>query len=79
MTETYRIEHENRLAELAAAPATVDVSTACSYLGISKSHGYALLARGEFPCRVLQLGSRFRVVTASLVSVLTEPGFRENA
>ncbi|EOD65617.1 DNA-binding protein [Amycolatopsis vancoresmycina] len=63
-----------QLSEIKTWPSTVDVATAASALGISKSYGYALAARGEFPCRVLAVGTRYRVVTASLVALLEEPG-----
>lgn len=59
------------LDEIRACPATIDVPFACSALGISKSWGYQLVAQGEFPARVIQIGSsRTRVVTASLISLL---------
>ncbi len=44
-----------------------DASTA---LGFSRSKGYALIRNGEFPCRVLRIGRKTRVVTASLLRVL---------
>ncbi|BDH07290.1 hypothetical protein HEK131_45170 [Streptomyces seoulensis] len=37
---------------------------------MSKSKGYDLALRGEFPCRVLPIGRATRVVTASLLRVL---------
>jgi predicted DNA-binding transcriptional regulator AlpA len=51
-------------------PATVSVPTACSALGIGKSCGYDAARRGNFPARVIKVGGRYRVVTASLVQVL---------
>ena len=53
-------------------PATVSVPTACKPLGVCNSHGYALVARGEFPARVIRVGGRVRVVTASLVRLLED-------
>lgn len=58
------------LDEVRQWPATVDVSLACRALGVSRSHGYDLLARGEFPAKVLPVGNRHRVVTASLIRLL---------
>jgi len=58
------------LAELLALPLTVDVSTAARALGLSRSTGYALARRGEFPCRVLRVGSSYRVPTAELLRIL---------
>lgn len=69
------------LAELPALPLMVDVSTAARALGFSRSTGYELARRGDFPCRVLHVGSSYRVPTAELLRVLgidlTElsPGF----
>lgn len=59
------------LAEIAAGAPTLDVATACRHIGISTSYGYELISRGEFPCRVLLVGRRRRVVTASLVALLS--------
>lgn len=58
------------LDEIRGWPATVDVPQACTAFGISKSHGYALAARGDFPARVIKRGRVTRVVTASIVAEL---------
>lgn len=58
--------------EIRKWPATVDVRKASHAIGISGSHGYALAKRNEFPCRVIRAGNRTRVVTASLLQLLTE-------
>ena len=69
------------LAELLALPLMVDVSTAARALGLSRSTGYELARRGEFPCRVLHVGSSYRVPTVELLRVLgidlseLSPGF----
>jgi hypothetical protein len=61
------------LAEIQAWPATVSLADACAALGFSRSWGYELVARGEFPCRVLTVGSRrHRVITAGLLHLLSE-------
>ena len=65
-----RIRNEMTLAELLALPLMVDVSTAARALGISRSTGYDLARRGAFPCRVLHVGSSYRVPTAELLRVL---------
>ncbi|WP_328550913.1 helix-turn-helix domain-containing protein [Streptomyces sp. NBC_00366] len=39
-------------------------------LGISKSHLYEMIKRGDVPFRVASFGSRYRVLTASLVRYL---------
>ena len=58
------------LAELLALPLMVDIATAARALGLSRSTGYELARRGEFPCRVLHVGSSYRVPTAELLRVL---------
>lgn len=58
------------LAEVRGWPATVGVGDASLALGISRAWGYELAARGQFPARVLKIGRRTRVVTASLVALL---------
>ncbi|WP_308401815.1 helix-turn-helix domain-containing protein [Streptomyces noursei] len=49
---------------------TGSVEDASKALGISRSKGYELARRGEFPCRTLRIGRSTRVVTASLLRVL---------
>jgi hypothetical protein len=60
------------LDEIRHWPATVDIPRANTALGLSRAHGYALAQRGEYPARVLKLGGRYRVVTASIVRLLSE-------
>jgi excisionase family DNA binding protein len=57
-------------AELLALPVTVDIGTAARALGLGRSTGYELARRGEFPCRILRIGSSYRVPTAELLRVL---------
>jgi len=64
-------DRSTSLAELAAAGATVDVVKAGRALGIGRSLTYDLLRQGEFPVRVLRLGSRVRVPTADLIALLS--------
>jgi hypothetical protein len=56
--------------EILALPATTDVVTAGRALGLGRGTAYQLVAAGEFPCKVLTLGTRYRVVTADLLRVL---------
>ena len=48
----------------------VTVPAACADLGISSSLGYELIAKGEFPCRVIRAGRRLIVPRAELDRVL---------
>lgn len=52
--------------ELLRLPAAVDLETANRALGLGRSKGYELAKRGQYPCRLLRLGSAYRVVTAEL-------------
>ncbi|MFC9883143.1 helix-turn-helix domain-containing protein [Streptomyces libani] len=45
---------------------------AAAAVGISKSHLYELIKRGQAPFRVVVFGSRYRVITASLIRYLEE-------
>jgi hypothetical protein len=58
------------LDEVRRWPATVSIAQACEALGYSTSWGYDLANSGDFPCRLISVRSRKRVVTASLIEVL---------
>jgi predicted DNA-binding transcriptional regulator AlpA len=60
------------LPEVEGWPASVDVPTAATAFGISRSHAYELVARGEFPAKVIRVGTRYRVITASIVNALSD-------
>lgn len=63
--------HTPTLADIRGWPATVDVPTAALALGLSRSHAYALARAGQFPAKVLIAGGRMRVITASLLALLS--------
>lgn len=58
------------LLEVRSWPATVDLPAACVPLGISKTVGYELARQGRFPVKIVKVGRRYRVITASLVRFL---------
>ncbi|WP_327319288.1 helix-turn-helix domain-containing protein [Streptomyces sp. NBC_01235] len=58
------------LDEVRTWPATVGVPEAARAIGVSKSHLYDMVRRGEAPVTVLTFGARHRIVTASLVRLL---------
>lgn len=60
------------LHEIREWPASVDVNAAAAAFGISRSHAYDLVARGEFPAKVIRVGSRYRVITASIIRALSD-------
>ena len=49
---------------------TVTVEEASAALGFSRAHGYRLVSRGEFPCRVIKAGERVVVPRAELERIL---------
>lgn len=57
------------LRALADEP-TATVREAGRAFGLGTNSSYELIARGEFPCRVLKLGRKLRVPTADLLRVL---------
>lgn len=56
--------------ELLGLPVAVDLDTGNRALGLGRSKGYELAKRGQYPCKVLRLGSAYRVVTADLLTLL---------
>ena len=61
------------LADIDALGVQTDLRTAARVLGIGKTMAYRLAERGEFPCRVIRIGSRWVVPTAGLREVLGLP------
>lgn len=62
------------LAAIRGWPAAVPVPQACTAFGISRSHGFELVKRGEFPAKVIKAGGRYVVVTASIIDSLSLDG-----
>ena len=60
------------LDEIRTGPPTVTVGTAAGCIGISKSYAYELIHRGDFPCRVIKVGTRYRVPRTALVALLDQ-------
>ncbi|WP_044574670.1 hypothetical protein [Saccharopolyspora spinosa] len=60
------------LDEIRQWPATVDVPTGGAAFGMPRSTAYEAVKTGQFPARVLKVGGRYRVVTASIVRALSE-------
>ena len=51
-------------------PTVVDLMTAARALGIGRSKAYRLARDGQFPCRILRVGTHYHVPTAELLRVL---------
>jgi predicted DNA-binding transcriptional regulator AlpA len=58
------------LAEVRKLPAACRVEDAAAALGVGRATAYELIAAGTFPARVLPVGRRLKVVTASLIELL---------
>lgn len=58
------------LEDIRAWPVTVSMEDAVRALGISRSLGHKLANDERFPCRVVHMGDRVRIVTASLLALL---------
>ncbi|GGU42975.1 helix-turn-helix domain-containing protein [Lentzea flava] len=54
------------VAEVMGLPAVVDIVVAGRAFGLGRTTAYMLARRGEFPCRVVRVGSAYRVPTADL-------------
>jgi excisionase family DNA binding protein len=53
-----------------ALPPTLSVEQAAAILGCGRTLAYALVRRGEFPCKVLRLGNRYVIPTADLLRAI---------
>lgn len=66
------------LDEIREWPATVPLAQACHAFDIGRSFGYELAKRGQFPARVIEMGSGSRkrrvCVTASIIAALEGDG-----
>ncbi|MFG2014691.1 DNA-binding protein [Actinomadura geliboluensis] len=56
--------------ELLALPTTVSVETAARAIRLGRTRAYELARRGQFPCKVIRIGTSYRVVTADLRRLL---------
>ncbi|MEV0446172.1 integrase [Streptomyces spectabilis] len=57
-------------SDLLALPAAVDLVTAGRALSLGRSKAYELAQSGEFPVRLLRVGTAYRVPTADLLELL---------
>ncbi|WP_024934448.1 helix-turn-helix domain-containing protein [Actinomadura welshii] len=60
--------------ELAALPTTTTIETAARALGLGRTRAYELARQGRFPCKVIRIGTSYRVVTADLRDLLAGHG-----
>jgi hypothetical protein len=71
MTHAILTADRPTLEQVRQWPATVGIPPASAALGISRSHGYELAARDEFPARLIRAGGRVLVITADLIKLLS--------
>lgn len=78
------MEHLSLPATAALPPAEIDpenlppvmpVQTASKVLGIGRNRTYTLIARDEYPVRVLDVGGRLKVSKYDLLAYLGAPGY----
>ncbi|WP_329091947.1 helix-turn-helix domain-containing protein [Actinomadura citrea] len=58
-------------AELAELPTVVDINTAARALGLSRTYAYQLAKQNRFPCKIIRIGTCYRVPTAALQALLS--------
>ncbi|MEU8803199.1 helix-turn-helix domain-containing protein [Spirillospora sp. NPDC048819] len=59
-----------RYDELDTLPTVVSIMTAARALGLSRTYAYELAKRGDFPCRIIRIGTTYRVPSAELRKLL---------
>ena len=59
------------LADIRKWPATVSVTLAATAIGCSRSHLYERIKHGESPVKTINVGTRYVVITADLVRLLS--------
>jgi predicted DNA-binding transcriptional regulator AlpA len=59
-----------KYADLVELPTVVDITTAARALGLSRTYAYHLAKHGDFPCKVIRIGTCYRVPTAALRALL---------
>ena len=78
MTAAAMATERPTLDEIRRWPAAVSIPRASAAFGLSRSHGFELAKRGEFPTRLIKAGGRWVAVTADLIRALSagerEPG-----
>jgi hypothetical protein len=62
--------HQMSPAEALALPVSVDIETAGRAFGMGYTKAKELARTGEFPCRVLRVGKKYRVPRSALLEAL---------
>jgi hypothetical protein len=64
------IQLEMTIDELLALPVSVDLVTAGRAFGLGRTKAFELAGSGEFPCRVLRVGAKWRVPRSAIFEAL---------
>lgn len=64
------MQNEMTTTELLSLPVSVDLVTAGRAFGLGRTIAFELARRDEFPCRVLRVGTRFRVPRSAIFEAL---------
>lgn len=57
-------------AELHAIPVSVNLPTAGRAFGMGRTRAFELAKAGEFPCRVIKVGNKYRVPRSAIFEAL---------
>jgi hypothetical protein len=57
-------------SEILALPVSVDLATAGRAFGLGRTKSFELAKAGEFPCRVIRCGNRYRVPRTGILAAL---------
>lgn len=71
MTAAATATERPALEEIRHWPAAVSIPRASAAYGFSRSHGFELANRGEFPAKLIKAGGRWLCVTADLIRTLS--------
>jgi hypothetical protein len=63
-------ELEMTMEELLALPVSVSLLTAGRAFGLGRTKAHEMAKAGEFPCRVLRVGNRYRVPRTAIFEAL---------
>ena len=64
------IELQMSVDELLGLPVSVDLVTAARAFGLGRTKAFELAQAGEFPCKVIRVGIKYRVPRSSLLDAL---------
>jgi hypothetical protein len=63
-------ELQMSMDELFALPVSVDIVTAGRAFGLGRTKAHELARAGDFPCRIMRLGNRYRASRSAIFEAL---------